>query len=190
LAGGVQDVSGPQAAPVSFSPNLSVGQIAGLERSHLAPTVPVSPQDLINARTVLAVGVWNGLDMTLTHTPLSSGRFRLVKVEYSATARTKGGCVTFSPQAISQNMQIWLRVGPGSKSASAELEAIPASAGTINYLAALLEPAQPPSSSVAVELTVPTVGTGYLNDNYAGADLDIVWTEGTPLTMCGLATRT
>lgn len=189
LASGEHDVSGPAAAPVSFSPNLSVADIARLERSHLLPNVPSSPEDLVNARTVLAVGVWNGLNMTLTHVPLFPGRFRLVKVEYGAAGTAKHGCVPFSPQAISQNMQIWLDMAPGTTSASVDLQSIPASSGTVNYAAALLVPPQPPSSSVAVELAVPTVGTGYVNDNYAGAKLVIVWTEGTELTVCGLATR-
>jgi hypothetical protein len=188
LAAGVQDVSGPSAAPVSFSPNLSVGKIARLGRSHLLPTVALSAQELVNARTVLALGVWNGLDMTLTDSPLSSGRFRLVKVLYGVAGAQKGGCVPFSPQAVSQNIQIWLAIEPGAKSASAKLQAIPASPGAINYVAGLLVPPQPPSSSAAVELTVPTVGTGYVNDNYSGAKLLLVWTEGTQLTVCGLAT--
>jgi hypothetical protein len=97
--------------------------------------------------------------------------------------------VALSPQAVSQNMQIWMSITPGAKSASAQLAATPASPGAINYVAALLVPPQPPSSSAAVELTVPTVGTGYVNDNYPGAQLLLVWTEGTELTVCGLATR-
>jgi hypothetical protein len=189
LADGLQDVSGPSAAPVSFSPNLSVGTIARLGHSHLLPTVPLTAQDLVNARAVLALGVWNGLDMTLTPTPLSSGRFRLVKVEYGVASAEKGGCMALSPQAVSQNMQLWLSVTPGAKSASAQLAATPASPGAINYVAVFLVPPQPPSSSAAVELTVPTVGTGYVNDNYPGAQLLLVWTEGTQLTVCGLATR-
>ena len=187
LASGARDVSGPQAAPVSFSPNLSVAAIARLERSHLLPAGPLSPVDLVNARAELAVGVWNGSAMTLTHEPLFRGHFGFIRTEYGVRTPARHGCAAFSPEAANQDMQVWVRIPPGTNSASLELAASPAAPGTINYVAVVMVPPRPPAASVPVELTVPTVGTGYLNDNYAGADLVLTWTEGTLLTLCGLA---
>lgn len=187
LASGAQDISGPLGAPVPQAPNLTVAGIARLERSHVLPRPPMSPLDLVNARTVLAAGTWNGFNMTLTPKPVSAGRFRLVKVG-SGVARAVGdGCTMFSPQAISPAMQIWLKIPAAAGSASVKVEASPAPPGTINYLAALIVPGRPPSTSVPLELAVPAKGTGYLSDNYPAADLVIAWVEGTSLTLCGLS---
>ena len=78
----------------------------------------------------------------------------------------------------------------GETSASLKVEASPAPPGTINYAAALLVPSRPPSTSIPLELAVPAKGTGYLNDNYGGADLVLTWVEGTSVTMCGFSPPT
>ena len=187
LAGGVHDVSGPLSAPVAFSPNLSVADITRLERSHLLSAGPVNATDLVNARAQLALGVWNGSVNTLTHRPLFRDRFAFVRAAFGVPTTASHGCLAFSPEAANQSMQVWVRIPSGGQSASLQLTTSPAAPGTINYVAVTMVPARPPAASVPVELTVPTIGTGYLNDNYAGADLVITWTEGTVLTLCGLA---
>jgi hypothetical protein len=107
----------------------------------------------------------------------------------SGTGAGASGCRSFSPRTADQDMQIWLGVRPGDTAASVSLSAAAAPPGSINYAAVQLLPPKPPWASVLVELTVPAVGTGYLNDNDAGADIVIFWNEGTVLTLCGLAPR-
>ena len=113
VAAGVTDVSGPQAAPIETAPNLSVADIKRLERSHLLPDGPLSPLDMVNARTVLAVGVWDGFNMTLSGKPLSGGKFDFVKVMFGTVTAQHKSCATFAPQAISPAMQVWLHIPAG-----------------------------------------------------------------------------
>jgi len=187
LAAGVHDVSGPQAAPVPYDPNLSAADIVRLERSRMLPKVPLSALDMVNARSVLALGVWNGDNMTLSARPLFPGRFRFVKVRFGVASARRHGCVTFSPRAISPAMQIWLRIPGGQGSASVKVDGDPTPPGTIDYVAGLLVPPRPPSTSQPVELTVPAKGTGYMSDNDPGADVVMAWVEGTALTLCGFS---
>ena len=57
LAAGVRDVAGPGAEPISHEPNLDASGLAGLARSGLLPHETLSPAQLVNARTLLAVSL-------------------------------------------------------------------------------------------------------------------------------------
>ena len=186
LGTGVHYVSGPQAPPIGALPNLLAGPLEDLQRSHLLPNSPVSAYDLINARTALAVGTWNGSVTALTRKPLSSGRFRYEKSTFSVASSQPGGCLALAPVSTDP-VQIWLRLAPGEGSASLRVISPPAATGTVNYLAAVLVPPQGPTTSVPLELVVPHKGKGYLSDNDPEAELVVTWNEGTPVTLCGLS---
>ena len=189
LESGAKDVSGPGAAPVAFSPNLSVGTILRLATAHRLPRLDLTSLDLINARAVLAVGDWDGLQMTLSHKPLSSGHFDLKGVLFGSVRNIGNGCTTFTPLTPARPLQVWLSIPTGERSASVLLSAPPTSPGNVNYAGALLVPPRPPSSSVPVEVAVPADGSGYLNDNYGGAELVVTWPQATVLTACDLVPR-
>jgi hypothetical protein len=91
------------------------------------------------------------------------------------------------PRVTSPPFQVWLSIPPGEQAASVEVSVPTPPAGAAEYVAAVLAPARGPSSSVAVQLAVPANGAGYLSDNDPGAQLVISWTNGSPLTLCGLA---
>ena len=186
LGTGVPYVSGPDAPPIGALPNLWAGPLGRLQRSHLLPDTPVSAYDLINARTALAVGTWNGSVTALTRHPLSTGRFRYEKSTFSAPSSQPGGCLGLTPVSTDP-VQIWLRLAPGEGSASLRVISPPAVTGTVNYLAAVLVPPRGPTTSVPLELVVPHKGKGYLSDDDPQAELVITWNEGTPLTLCGLS---
>jgi hypothetical protein len=186
LGDGVQFVSGPDAPPIGVLPNLAAGPLARLARSHLLPDIPVSAFELINARTALAVGTWNGSVTALTRHPVSVGRFVYQKSTFSAVSSQPGGCLALTPNSTSP-VQIWLRLAPGDNAASLLVVSPEAAAGTINYLAAVLVPPQGPTTSVPLELVVPHKGKGYLSDNDPQAELVITWNVGTPVTLCGLS---
>jgi hypothetical protein len=84
-------------------------------------------------------------------------------------------------------MQVRLRLLPGEPAASLRVVSPPASPGVTNHLAALLVPPKAPASTTAVQLTVPSGGTGYLSDNDPQAELLLLWSIGTPLELCGLS---
>ncbi|HYA44025.1 MAG TPA: hypothetical protein VED59_00340, partial [Acidimicrobiales bacterium] len=181
LASGVRDVAGPGAQPIMYEPNLSAAVLARLERSHLLPSQRLSPVQLVNARTVLSVA--------LSPRPLSSGRFAFLGNAYSVQSRRTvhgGQCMVFSPQAVSQPMQVWLQIRRGEGSASARISTVPASSSLTNYLAAVIVPAGGPATTRPAELAVPPGGSAYVNYNDPGAKLALLWTQGTPLTVCGL----
>jgi hypothetical protein len=186
LGEGVQYVSGPGAPPIGALPNLTAGPLGDLQRSRLLPGTPVSATDLINARTALAVGTWNGSVTALTRHPLSSGRFRYERSTFAAVSSPPGGCLALVPQSAGP-VQIWLQVAPGHRSASLLVESPAAATGTINYLAAVLVPPRGPTTSVPLELVVPHKGRGYLSDNDPQAELVITWNVGAPITLCGLS---
>ena len=52
---------------------------AALQRSGWLPRAALTPLELVNARTLLAVGDWNGSATSLTSRPLFSGRLLLRK---------------------------------------------------------------------------------------------------------------
>ena len=186
LGAGVQDVSGPGAAPIGAFPNLTAAGLAHLERSHELPAFALSAQDLVNARTLLAIGDWDGSATALTPRPLFAGRFEFVKSTYSTVHALPGHCLVFDPEAANPPIQVWLRMAPGEPSASVRAIVPPAAGTSANYLAGVLVPPTAPSSSVPVELTVPAKGMGYLDDNDPQAELVVMWNVGTPLTLCGL----
>jgi hypothetical protein len=185
LTSGVPDVSGPSASPIGLYPDLSAGSMERLERSGQLPHVALTPLELINARALLAVGTWDGSRTALSAKPLFPGRFELVRAVGAVVSVQADGCTSFSPESISPAMQVWLRVSPGERAASAKVSAPPASPGVTNYLAAVLAPPRGPASTTPVELAVPDGGVGYLSDNYPGADLVLLWDVGAPLTLCG-----
>ena len=186
LGEGVHYVSGPGAPPIGALPNLTAGPLGDLQRSRMLPGTPVSATDLINARTALAVGTWNGSVTALTRHPLSAGRFRYERSTFATVSSPPGGCLALVPQSADP-VQIWLQVAPGHRSASLLVESPPAATGTINYLAAVLVPPRGPTTSVPLELVVPHKGRGYLSDNDPQAELVITWNVGTPITLCGLS---
>jgi len=186
LGSGARDVSGPTAAPVNFDPNLSAAALADLQRSGWLPKVALTPQELINARTLLAVGDWNGSITSLTPKALSSGKFSYERANFAQVVAGAGNCTTFVPTVTNPPLQLWLRMPPGEPAASVEVKVPAPPAGTTEYLAAVLAPPGGPSSSVAAQLAVPANGAGYLSDNDPEAQLVISWTAGTPLTLCGL----
>jgi hypothetical protein len=186
LGSGVRDVSGPGAAPINFFPNLSASSLLHLQRSGLLPRTSITPLELVNARTLLAIGSWNGSATSLTSQPLFTGHFVYEKASFALASREPGHCMVFVPKVISPPMQIWLRIAPGAQAASAQVTVPPATAGSTQYLAGVLVPKVAPSSSVAAELAVPANGTGYLSDNDPGAQLVITWVAGNPLTLCGI----
>jgi hypothetical protein len=187
LGSGIPDVSGPSAAPISFDPNLSASALAGLQRDGRLPRAELTPLELVNARTLLAVGDWNGSATSLTPKALFTGRFSYEKASYAQVVAAPGNCTTFVPTVTSLPMQVWLRMPPRGTGASVQVSVPTPPAGTPEYVAGVLSPPGGPSSSVAAELAVPANGTGYLSDNDPGAQLVISWTSGSPLTLCGLA---
>jgi hypothetical protein len=186
LGTGVQFVSGPGAPPIGVLPDLTAGPLRHFQQSHLLPDNPVSTFNLINARTALAVGTWNGSVTALTRHPLSTGRFTYQKATFAVASSQPGGCLTLAPESTNP-VQVWLHVQPGQRSASLRVVTPPAATGTVNYLAAVLVPLLGPTTSVPVELVVPHKGKGYLSDNDPQAELVITWNVGTPLTLCDLS---
>ena len=184
LAAGDKDVTGEGAAPVQYFPNLSAAALAGLERSHQLPSASLTPLDLVNARALLAVGDWNGSNMSLSPKPLVPGHFVFMKADHAVTTRQHDGCLVFTPQTVAAAVQVWLRVPSGESAASALVEAPPASPGTVRHVAAVLAPPHGPSTSLPVELVVPPNGEGYVSDNDAQANLVLLWDAGTALTLC------
>ena len=84
LAGrGVADVTGPDAAPISYFPNLSAAGLAHLQRSHLLPPATLTPVDIANARALLAVGDWNGSNTALSPAPLVAGHFEYLRSQHA-----------------------------------------------------------------------------------------------------------
>ena len=138
VVAGVPDVSGPGAAPIPGDPNLQVANIALLEKEHLLARPRLSALDMVDARAVLALGVWDGVDMTLSHTPISRTPFQLVRAAFATKSTANAGCETFTPQTLSPAMQIWLRVPAGGTSASVLVEAGQAPAGAPRDLGASL----------------------------------------------------
>lgn len=187
LGSGVHDVSGPSAAPINFDPNLSASALAALQRSGWLPRAAFSPLELVNARTLLAVGDWNGSATSLTSRPPFKGDFSYEKASFARALVGAGNCMTFVPTVISPPFQVWLGIPSGETAASVKVSVPTPPPGTAQYLAAVLAPPGGPSSSVPAQLAVPANGTGYLSDNDPGAQLVISWTRGTPLTLCGLA---
>jgi hypothetical protein len=187
LGSGTTDVSGPAAAPVPLNPDLTVADMASLAHSGFIPSAPppgpLSLFTTVDTRAVLALGTWDGSAMSLTHAPLSTGELRFTTVVFGLAGTSSNGCTTFLPQAVSPPMQIWMHMPATEQAASIEIESSPPPAGATDYLGAMLVLPREPSSS-PVELTVPARGTGYLNDNDNGADLVILWTEDTPVTLC------
>jgi hypothetical protein len=187
---GVADVTGPNAAPISYFPNLSAAGLAHLQRSHLLPPATLTPVDMANARALLAVGDWNGSNTALSPAPLVAGHFEYLKSQHGSVARLGQGCFKFSPSRPGRPVQIWLRIGADEATASVLVQTAPAGAGATNYLAAVLVPRSGPSSSVPVELVVPRSGTGYLSDDDSEARLVLTWTAGTALKLCGVSAST
>jgi len=187
LGSGVQDVSGPGAAPINFDPNLSASALADLQRSGWLPRSALTPLELVNARTLLAVGDWNGSATSLTRQALFKGEYSYEKASFARALVGAGHCITFVPTVTSPPFQIWLRIPSGEPAASVQVTVPTPPLGRTEYVAAVLAPPGGPSSSVAAQLAVPASGTGFLSDNDPGALLVISWTAGTPVTLCGLA---
>ncbi len=190
VAGGTADVSGPGAAPVPGDPNLQVADIAQLERARFLPKPHLGAATVADARAVLALGVWDGVQMTLSHAPLSSARFELVQASGVRVGHS-GGCVAFSPLSATQVPRVQLEVPAGEKSAAVLVESGPST--TARFVGAMLvaprtsaHAGQARIVSAPVELAVPARGTGWLNDNAAGSGVILTWTYATPVTLCGL----
>jgi len=85
---------------------------------------------------------------------------RLPKIDVFVGLVAAGGCLALTPNSTSpvqtSPVQIWLRLAPGDNAASLLVISPEAAAGTINYLAAVLVPPQGPTTSVPLELVVPT----------------------------------
>ncbi|MGD0809090.1 MAG: hypothetical protein ABSA91_05190, partial [Acidimicrobiales bacterium] len=140
LGSGVQDVSGPGAAPINFDPNLSAFALGDLQRSGWLPHSALSPLELVNARTLLAVGDWNGSATSLTSKALFSGKFTYEKDNFGRVVAGAGNCTMFVPTVTNPPLQLWLRMAPGQKAASVEVSVPAPPAGTPEYLAAVLSP--------------------------------------------------
>lgn len=180
LAAGVQDVAGPAAQPIRFEPTLTPVVLASLQRAHLLPPAELTPLDMVNARTLLAVA--------LGSRHVTKGRLGLLGDSYAVASASTGGCSTFSPQSVSQPMQIWLQLLPSETSASVQVSSPPAAAGLTNYLAALIVPREGPSATNPAELAMPAGGLTYVSYNDPDAKLVLMWNVGTPLKLCGLGT--
>jgi hypothetical protein len=187
LASGVKDVSGVGASPVGLFPSLSAASIERLGRSGLLPHLAVTPDDLANARALLALGTWNGVRTELLPKPLFAGRFALAAAVHGAISWQPNGCLDVDPETISPAMQVWLRIPSGERSASVQVTAAPASPGLTNYLAALVVPGTGPASTTEVQIEMPNAGTGYLSDNDPQAVVVLLWDVGAPLQFCGLS---
>jgi hypothetical protein len=179
LASGVRDVAGPGAEPIMHEPNLDASGLAGLARSGLLPHEALSPAQLVNARTLLAV--------SLSSHPLSSGRFKFLGTSYAVPSRRADGCMVFSPQTVSPPVQVWLGLLPGEASASVHVSTAPSAGAVAHYLAGVIVPASGPATTDPAELAVPPRGSAYVNYNDPGARLALLWNAGAPLTFCGLA---
>jgi len=189
LARGIKDVSGLSGSPVGYYPSLSTATLLRLQRQGLLPHITPTKAQLADARAALAVGTWNGYRTSLLSKPLYSGRFSLAGVVRGIPSWQRNGCLQVDPQTLSPAMQVWLRVVPGQKGASAQVSAAPALPNLTNYLYALIVPAHGQASTATVDIEMPNSGAGYLSDNDPSASLVLMWDIGSPLTFCGLAAQ-
>ena len=186
-------------------PNLQVADIAQLERARLLPKPHLGAKAMTDARAVLALGVWDGVQMTLSHAPLSRARFALVQAYGTKVAESGGGCLTFSPLSGSppsgsppsgsppsgtEVPRVLIQVPAGKKSASVLVESgpsrTPRSVGAMLVVPRASSPAGPPIVSAPVDLAVPARGTGWLNDDAPASGVVLTWAYGTPVTLCDL----
>ena len=189
LARGFTDVAGPDAAPVAQDPNLSAAMLRRLARKGELGSARPSARALVNARTLLALGTWDGSEMILTNHPLLQGRFHYVSSTYASVSPDGLGCTRFVPVSATQPAQIWLVPAGRPGGAAVNVTSPPAPPGSVDYLAAGLAPRRGPATSVPVELVVPGKGAGWLDDNDPGAPVVLTWNVGAPIILCGLATR-
>ena len=186
VAAGAHDVSGPTAAPLPGDPNLQVADIERLERAGLLAHPRLSAVALSNAKAVLALGVWDGLDMTLSRSALFPARFELLSAHFGSEGNRHGSCVSFTPEAISPEMSVELGVPARQRGASIELSvgAEPTAAGA-RSVQAFFVPRHGPVSNVPVNLAIPASGHGWLDDNQAGSAVVLDWSGTGPLSLCG-----
>ncbi len=179
LARGAHDVSGPTAPPIPPFPNLSAGQLARFAANGWVGHVPLSAQDLSNARALLAVGTWTGSEDALTAAPLFPDRFIY---ERSATSvrRTGGGCLVFAGLST-----VWLKVPRSAVGASVRV-AVNFEGGAIQNISAGIVPLRGPASTQPVTLAIGGKATGYFDDNYPGSLAVLTWGGPGPLRLCGL----
>ena len=121
LGSGIQDVSGPGAAPINFDPNLSASALADLQRAGWLPHAALTPLELINARTLLAVGDWNGSATSLTRLALFTGVFSYEKASFARALVGARHCMTFVPRVTSPPFQVWLSIPTGETAASVQV---------------------------------------------------------------------
>lgn len=186
LRAGVRDVSGPQAAPLPGDPNLQVRDIAQLEREGFLARPRLPARTLESARAALVLGVWDGLDMTLSHKAFFSGKFVLAGLSWGTERPGGPGCTDFVPLGAAPPVQVQLRLEAGQKTASVEVSVGRAPAGQHRHLSVFLVPPRGPAGG-PVSVVVPSAGVGWLDDNAPGQAVALAWGGPGPLALCGLA---
>ena len=160
-AGAFQDVTGADAAPISYFPNLSAAGLAALQRSHLLPPAPLTPLDMVNGRALLAVGDWNGSNTALSPWPLVAGHFEYLKSRHGSWsfARRRLPCVS-RPAVRSSAANLVAHTGAGQGFGLGPGRDLPGARRQrpITWRPSWC-PVSGPSSSVPVELVVPRSGT-------------------------------
>ena len=174
LATGVRDATGPTAAPVGYSPDLTAAVLRRLGRSGLLGQAEPSPVALSNARALLATGI--------TSRPRFRGRFYVAAT--GAVARWGGpaGCTTFAPLGAGAAGRVVL----GAATAGAPASVGVTIGGVPPQIGAVLGPSQAVAGTVPAPLYLPMSGAAYLDDNDANAGLALEWGTGISLTLCDL----
>ena len=184
LASGVRDIEGPAAAPVGYSPDLTVAMLVRIERAHLLPASPLSPASLLDARGLLQLG--------LTERPLFSGRFYVMLSRGLIQLPGGNGCTTYSPTAIGAAPSLLLTPVSPRQAASVEV-AFPTAAGSDNRAvigaSLVTHTSRGALIPAAVPLDVPGNGRAYIDDTYTRAHLLLRWTAAMPIRLCSLGTR-
>jgi len=173
LASGVQDLEGPAAAPVGYSPDLTAAQLARLGRSHLLGRLAVPPEAITEARALLQVG--------LTKAKAYSGHFLVVSSRALVASPGPRGCTTYAPLSATSGAQLVLR---SSSARPASVLVLPTSPVVIG---ATLAPRGGPAGTVPVPLRLAPGAEEHLDDTYAGAALRLQWANGAAVNFCGLA---
>lgn len=181
LGSGVADAVGPAATPIGYAPALTAAVLGRLGRQHLLGASALPVGELTNARAALAVGLTTG--------PRYAGQFYLVSTQGVATWGTSPGCTTFGPRRADLPGEVVLRSRAPDVAASVRLFLASPPPPGLATIGVLLAPPHAPAGTVPASLYMPAGGHAYLDDNYPQAGLDLQWSTGTSLTLCGLGPR-
>jgi hypothetical protein len=176
LAGGARTVVSPTAAPIGYSPDLTVAQLARLGHSGLLGPHPASPAAWLNARAALQVGV--------SKQPLFNGSFTVIGAS-AAGAPGRPGCLGLRPLSPLSTMDLALRARPGHPASVLVSVGPPPPSGGALALEAILVQARARARSTPEALPL-VAGRQYIDDAAPAAVLELEWRGDLAITFCGL----